>query len=57
MKKLSLLCSVVCAVTVMLGGDSFALTKKTNATKKQAAIQKGTKVSTKTEATGLYDQE
>ena len=57
MKKLSLLCSVVCAVTVMLGSDSFALTKKTNATKKQAAIQKGTKVSTKTEATGLYDQE
>ncbi len=57
MKKLSLLCSVVCAVTVMLGSDSFALTKKTNATKKQAAIQKGTKVSAKTEATGLYDQE
>ena len=57
MKKLSLFGCVVCALVVMPGGDAYALTKKLNTTKKQAAIQKGTKVSAKTEATGLYDQE
>ncbi|MBO5739826.1 MAG: hypothetical protein J6R52_02050 [Alphaproteobacteria bacterium] len=57
MKKISLLSCIVCAMAFMPGHDAFALTKKTTAPKKQAAIQKGTKVSTKTEATGLYDQE
>ena len=57
MKKISLLSCIICAMAFMPGHDAFALTKKTTAPKKQAAIQKGTKVSTKTEAKGLYDQE
>ena len=56
MKRFGLVCSIFSALLIVMGGDAFALTKKTN-TKKQSAIQKGTTVSTKTEAKGLYDQE
>ena len=54
MKKLSLVCSVLSAVVMMSGTDVFAATKKTS---KQSAIQTGTKVRTKVEVSGLYDQE
>ena len=57
MKYFGLLTSVICALTFMSGHSAYALTKKTAAPKKQAAIQKGTTVSVKTEAKGLYDQE
>lgn len=45
------LCSLLVALPVT---DAVALTKKTS---KQSAIQKGTTVRTKTDASGLYDQE
>ncbi|MFQ6703133.1 MAG: hypothetical protein ACLRFO_02945 [Alphaproteobacteria bacterium] len=41
------------ALAIMPGHDVFAVTKKAS---KQSAIQKGTSVRTKTEASGLYDQ-
>lgn len=41
------------ALAIMPGHDVFAATKKAS---KQSAIQKGTSVRTKTEASGLYDQ-
>ena len=56
MKRFGLVCSIFSALLIVMGGDAFALTKKTN-TQKQSAIQKGTTVSAKTEAKGLYDQE
>ncbi len=56
MKKIALLCSIVGAMSFVSVHDALALTKKTT-TKKQSAIQKGTTVSAKTEAKGLYDQE
>ena len=46
------LTSVLCLIVAGVAVDSFALT----AAKKQAAIQQGTTVRTKVEATGLYDQ-
>ncbi len=44
---------ILCGLTVYGGGDAFAATAKV---KKQSAIQKGTTVRTRLEATGLYDQ-
>lgn len=44
---------VVGALAIMPGHDAYALTKKAG---KQSAIQKGTTVRTKTDASGLYDQ-
>ena len=45
------------AVALLLNaGDAFALSKKSSSSK-QSAIQTGTKVNTKMEATGLYDLE
>ena len=40
----------------LIASDSFAAAKRTT-TKKQSAIQGGTKVRTKTEAAGIYDQD
>ncbi|MBQ2017773.1 MAG: hypothetical protein II208_04605, partial [Alphaproteobacteria bacterium] len=57
MKHFGLLSSVFCTLVFMSGHDAYALSKKTTTTKKQSAIQKGTTVSAKTEAKGLYDQE
>ncbi len=56
MKRFGLFGSVFCVLAILSTHDAAALTKKTT-TKKQSAIQKGTTVSAKTEATGLYDQE
>lgn len=44
---------VVGALAIMPGHDAYALTKKAG---KQSAIQNGTTVRTKTDASGLYDQ-
>lgn len=55
MKRFGLVCSVFSALVILAGGDAFAASVKK--TSKQSAIQKGTTVSTKTEAKGLYDQE
>lgn len=48
----SLLVALVCALAAV-SGDAVAATKKVS---KQSAIQKGTSVRTKTQASGLYDQ-
>lgn len=48
------LISALCVLVVGAGQDAVALTKKAS---KQSAIQKGTSVRAKTEASGLYDQE
>ena len=53
-KKISVLCSLVAMMAVLPSGDLFAATKKAG---KQSAIQMGTKVRTKVEVSGLYDQE
>ncbi len=57
MKRSGLFGSVFCMLAVFAAQDVSALTKKTTTAKKQSAIQKGTTVSAKTEAKGLYDQE
>ena len=44
---------VIGALAIMPGHDAYAATKKVS---KQSAIQKGTSVRTKTDASGLYDQ-
>lgn len=44
---------VIGALAIMPGHDAYALTKKAG---KQSAIQKGTTVRAKTDASGLYDQ-
>ena len=54
-KKLSVICSVVAMMAVLPHCDSFAAAKKSAS--KQSAIQTGTKVRTKVEVSGLYDQE
>ena len=54
-KKLSLICSVFAMMAVLPHCDSFAAAKKSAG--KQSAIQTGTKVRTKVEVSGLYDQE
>ena len=53
-KKISLICSVFAMMAVLPHCDTFAATKKAS---KQSAIQTGTKVRTKVEVSGLYDQE
>ncbi len=52
--KIFLLCSLSAIMAVLPSADSFAVTKKAS---KQSAIQMGTKVRTKVEVSGLYDQE
>ena len=52
MKKWVALCSVLCLCAYNV--DAFAAAARTT---KQSAVQKGTKVRTKAETTGLYDQE
>ena len=54
-KKLSVICSVIAMMAVLPHCDSFAAAKKSAS--KQSAIQTGTKVRTKVEVSGLYDQE
>ena len=51
MKKRSIILSLICITAVLGGYNAFAATAK-----KQSAIQQGTSVRTKVEATGLYDQ-
>lgn len=51
---LKVFCSLIAVAFVFDASDSFAAAKTA---KKQSAIQGGTKVRTKTEASGLYDQE
>lgn len=55
MKKFGFLCSVCALLAALPVGDVSAVAAK-KATK-QSAIQSGTKVRTKTDASGLYDQE
>lgn len=55
MKKILNLGFIFGLLTIFVGGDCLAATKTT--TKKQSAIQMGTKVRTRTEATGVYKQE
>lgn len=47
--------SVVCLTALAVAVDSYGLTMSSG-TKRQSAIQQGTTVRTKVEATGLYDQ-
>lgn len=47
--------SVVCLAALAVAVDSYGLTTSSG-TKRQSAIQQGTTVRTKVEATGLYDQ-
>lgn len=47
--------SVVCLTALAVAVDSYGLTTSSG-TKRQSAIQQGTTVRTKVEATGLYDQ-
>lgn len=54
MKRIGFLTSVGCVLTILSGHNAFALTKKVPT--KQSALQKGTTVSVKTDAKGLYDQ-
>ena len=54
MKKFNVVCMSVLALMVM-GADGRAAVKKSSS--KQSALQQGTSVRTKTEASGLYDQE
>lgn len=52
--KLKYICALVlCAVSALSGGDSFAAARAT----KKSAITKGTTVRTKIEAKGLYNQD
>ncbi|MBQ8293952.1 MAG: hypothetical protein IJX89_01020 [Alphaproteobacteria bacterium] len=53
-KRFWVLCSVLCTLVVLPAYDSSAAVAKK--TTKQSAIQKGTTVRTKTDASGLYDQ-
>ena len=54
MRKFGFLCSVCALMAVMPTMDALAATKKAS---KQSAIQSGTKVRSKADASGLYDQE
>ncbi len=54
-KKLSLLCAFVIAISGLHSDALAAVSKKKES--KQSAIQTGTKVRTKVEVSGLYDQE
>ena len=53
-KNVRLVVCGLCAVFVVTDNSALAASAKKNST--QAAIQNGTKVRTKTEASGLYDQ-
>ena len=55
MKKMSFLSVCVMLIAGFVADNAMALTKKTAS--KQSAIQTGTKVRTKVEAKGIYDQE
>lgn len=56
-KKITLICSVFAMLAVLPHCDSFAAAKSKKSAAKQSAIQTGTKVRTKVEVSGLYDQE
>ena len=55
LKNMRLMLTAFGVVAVGLGGNADAAVKKTT-TAKQAAIQKGTSVRTRVDASGLYDQ-
>ena len=55
LKNMRLMLTAFGVIAVGLGGNADAAVKKTT-TAKQAAIQKGTSVRTRVEASGLYDQ-
>ena len=54
-KNIGLLTSLVCVLSVLPHCDALAVSAKKST--KQSAIQKGTTVRTKTDASGLYDQD